>query len=120
VNGNGNGQKKKRRKRIIIISAIVLVFVLIAGAAVLYSSNLFGAKTNPSQPTPSPSNKPGGPGPTPSAPPKPEMVKIEGGTFQMGLNDVPTKSLYDLSQTPARSVSVNTFWIDKTEVTNAE
>jgi formylglycine-generating enzyme required for sulfatase activity len=48
------------------------------------------------------------------------MVKIEGGTFQMGINDVPTKSLYDLSQTPARSVDVKTFWMDKTEVTNAE
>jgi len=103
-----------------IILGIVAVFVvvLIAGAAVLYSSNLFGAKTTP--PQPSPSSTPVGPGTTPPASPKPEMVKIDGGTFQMGLNELLTKSVYDLGQYPARSVSVRTFWMDKMEVTNAE
>jgi formylglycine-generating enzyme required for sulfatase activity len=48
------------------------------------------------------------------------MVKIEGATFQMGQSDLPSKSKYDLSQYPARSVDVKTFWMDKTEVTNAE
>jgi formylglycine-generating enzyme required for sulfatase activity len=54
--------------------------------------------------------------------PKNEMVKIEGGTFLMGRNDVPMDSplAFDLNQYPAHSVNVDSFWIDKTEVTNAE
>lgn len=105
-----------------IILGVVAVFVvvLIAGAAALYSSKWLGAKTTPPQPQPSPSSTPVGPGTTPPASTKSEMVKIDGGTFSMGLNDVPTKSPYDLNQYPARSVSVRTFWMDKMEVTNAE
>jgi formylglycine-generating enzyme required for sulfatase activity/serine/threonine protein kinase len=107
---------------IILGVAAVFVVVLIAGAAALYSK--FGAKSNPPQPEVSPSSSPGR-GPSPSASPKtdvvkPEMVKIDGGTFQMGLNNVPTQERYDLSQSPAHPVTVRSFWMDKTEVTNAE
>jgi serine/threonine protein kinase/formylglycine-generating enzyme required for sulfatase activity len=102
-----------------IILGLIAVFavVLIAGAAVLYSSKLFAGKTTPPQPA---SNTPNGPESSSPVSTKPEMVKIAGGTFLMGLNDVPTKSDYDLNQYPARSVNVDTFWMDKTEVTNAE
>jgi len=50
------------------------------------------------------------------------MARVEGGTFQMGRNDVSLNSTkeYDLSQYPERSVQVKTFFMDKTEVTNAE
>jgi len=50
------------------------------------------------------------------------MVKLTGGTFQMGRSDVSPNSenTYDLSQYPARSVPVKSFLMDKTEVTNAE
>jgi formylglycine-generating enzyme required for sulfatase activity len=53
---------------------------------------------------------------------KNEMIKIEGGTFMMGRNDVSLDSqeAFDLSQYPARPVPIQTFWIDKTEVSNAE
>ena len=68
-----------------------------------------------SQPTATPSNTP-----IKAAPVKPEMVRIEGGTFQMGLSEVPTKEPYDIYQTPARAVSIKSFMMDKTEVTNAE
>ncbi|HYX29724.1 MAG TPA: bifunctional serine/threonine-protein kinase/formylglycine-generating enzyme family protein [Pyrinomonadaceae bacterium] len=45
---------------------------------------------------------------------KPDLIEIEGGTFQMGRNDsLPTES-------PAHQVTVNNFAMDKTEVTNAE
>jgi serine/threonine-protein kinase len=45
---------------------------------------------------------------------KPEMIKIPGGNFTMGRNDG------DPSERPAHEIEVKTFWMDKTEVTNAE
>ncbi len=105
---------------IILGVAGLFVIVLIAGTVALYSTNWFGDKTTEqgeiSQPTPD------GPTASPTPPPllKPEMVRIEGGTFQMGLVNVPTKTSYDLGQTPSRAVKVKSFWMDKTEVTNAE
>jgi formylglycine-generating enzyme required for sulfatase activity len=44
----------------------------------------------------------------------PMMVFIPGGTFEMGRNDGPPQ------ETPAHSVTVKDFFIDNTEVTNAE
>ncbi|HEX8737114.1 MAG TPA: SUMF1/EgtB/PvdO family nonheme iron enzyme [Pyrinomonadaceae bacterium] len=58
--------------------------------------------------------------PTPtvaSTPPieiKTEMVKIEGGKFKMGRNDGAPQ------EQPEHEVEVPPFWLDKTEVTNAE
>jgi serine/threonine protein kinase len=49
-----------------------------------------------------------------SVPVKSEMVKITGGTFEMGRNDGRE------NEQPAHSVTVEDFWMDKTEVTNAE
>lgn len=98
------------------VAGLVIV-VLVAGVAILYSTNWFGGKTTANQPTPSPAASPGL---SPPALPKPEMVKVEGGTFQMGLAEVPTRNPYDLGQHPARAVTVKSFWMDKTEVTNAE
>lgn len=43
----------------------------------------------------------------------PGMVRVEGGTFMMG------DTLYP-EEGPLREVSVETFWMDRTEVTNAE
>jgi serine/threonine protein kinase/formylglycine-generating enzyme required for sulfatase activity len=45
---------------------------------------------------------------------KPEMAEIPGGTFQMGWNKGP------LGEEPAHPVAVQSFFMDKTEVTNAE
>lgn len=64
----------------------------------------------------------GGPGasPTPVSSPgvdetiKPDLVEIPGGIFQMGRNDGP------LQETPAHKVTVASFFMDRTEVTNAE
>lgn len=97
---------------IIIVVVVVLLGGLIATGAFLYSRRP-AAKTPPTSPTPSGSQ-------TPITPFKPEVARIEGGTFQMGLNNTATESLFDLSQFPAHSVTVGSFWIDKTEVTNSE
>lgn len=45
---------------------------------------------------------------------EPKMVRVEGGTFQMGSNDGSS------DEKPVHSVSVSTFYIGKYEVTQAE
>ncbi|HVQ39551.1 MAG TPA: bifunctional serine/threonine-protein kinase/formylglycine-generating enzyme family protein [Pyrinomonadaceae bacterium] len=60
-------------------------------------------------------NNNGNPGASPTpAPIKAELIEIPGGTFQMGRDDGP------LQEAPAHSVTVPSFLMDKTEVTNAE
>ncbi len=56
----------------------------------------------------------------PTAETKNQMVLIQGGNFQMGRSDVPTGDLVWQNQFPAHPVSVNSFYISKTEVSNAE
>ena len=46
--------------------------------------------------------------------PKPELVAIDGGTFQMGRDNGPPQ------ETPAHAIKVQAFLMDRTEVTNAE
>lgn len=49
------------------------------------------------------------------------MVAVGGGTFMMGRDDVfPSNRSWDLIQYPAHPVSIKSFFIDRTEVTNAE
>jgi iron(II)-dependent oxidoreductase len=45
---------------------------------------------------------------------KPDLVEIPGGTFQMGRNDGPPQ------ERPEHSATVQKFYMDRTEVTNAE
>ena len=47
---------------------------------------------------------------------KTEMVFIEGGTFQMGGDNEQARA----DELPKVTTKVNSFWIDKTEVTNAQ
>ena len=71
-----------------------------------------------------------GPGPTSSpeatATPDERMVKIDGGSFMIGRNDVSMDTTnrddfsYEVIQYPANPKTVKTFWMDKTEVTNEE
>jgi serine/threonine-protein kinase len=51
-----------------------------------------------------------------------EMVEIAGGEFMMGRSDVPleTATAYDLNQWPAHRVAVDSFFIARNELTNAE
>ncbi len=51
---------------------------------------------------------------------KADMVALSGGTFQMGRSDVSPTNLSETNQYPAHGVTVKAFYMDKTEVTNAE
>ena len=50
----------------------------------------------------------------PSKPPQPGMVWVPGGTFRMGSED------HYPEEAPVHSVSVDGFWMDKFQVTNAQ
>ena len=117
-------EPRKLTTLVIVGMAALAVVILIGGAAVLYTSGWFAKKPNePPQKPPEKAASPAEKGPSPEnreTPPKPEQVKIEGGTFEMGLKDVSGKTPYDLGQYPAHQVTVKSFWMDKTEVTNAE
>jgi formylglycine-generating enzyme required for sulfatase activity len=51
--------------------------------------------------------------------PKSDMMDVTGGSFMMGRNDISTAS-QSYNQWPAHSVTVRSFQLDRTEVTNAE
>ena len=51
---------------------------------------------------------------------KEKMVLITGGAFQMGRDDVDSNEYLYGVQSPAHLVSVDSFYIDRTEVTNQE
>jgi formylglycine-generating enzyme required for sulfatase activity len=89
---------KRRLGSVAGIAAAVIVLLLGAGGIGAYF--IFRSKSPTVDPTP----------PTFKA----ELMAIEGGTFEMGRNAGPPQ------ETPAHSVRVGSFLMDKTEVTNAE
>ena len=96
------------QKRSALPLALIVLAVLILGGGVggylLYRSR----SVIPAGP-----NKPRQPDGTDVAI-KPDLVEIPGGTFQMGRNDGPP------TEAPAHPATVTPFFMDKTEVTNAE
>jgi formylglycine-generating enzyme required for sulfatase activity len=54
----------------------------------------------------------------PSSDTEAQMILVEGGSFEMGRNDVPKTDLVWGNQYPAHTVPVKSFSIDKTEVSN--
>jgi formylglycine-generating enzyme required for sulfatase activity/serine/threonine protein kinase len=107
--------QKKSFPRIYIGAALL---VLLLGSAGLY---FLTRRTPESKPQQSPQTtatgegaKPGGGATGPSTVPAREMVFITGGRFQMGRNDGPAQ------ENPMHTVTVKPFYIDKTEVTNAQ
>jgi formylglycine-generating enzyme required for sulfatase activity/serine/threonine protein kinase len=112
--GRSDEEKKSSLPKVLIASLLTLV--LLGGGLGVYflvlrkSQPSIGANTNTGE-------KPGNPGngTNPQQPViKPEMVAIPGGTFQMGRNTGTPP------ETPAHPVTVGSFSMDKTEVTNAE
>jgi formylglycine-generating enzyme required for sulfatase activity len=101
---------KQKSNSLLLIGAVVVLAVVVGGGIGGYL--LLRSKTTAT----------GGPGasPTPATTPGPDetikadLVEIPGGTFQMGRNDGP------LQETPAHQISVGSFFMDRTEVTNAE
>jgi serine/threonine protein kinase/formylglycine-generating enzyme required for sulfatase activity len=117
-------EPRKLTTLVIVGVAALAVVMLLGGAAVIYTSGWL-AKNPIEQPQKPPEKAPGpaekAPGPeNQETAPKPELLRIEGGAFEMGLKDVPGKTPYDLGQYPAHQVNVKSFWMDRTEVTNAE
>jgi formylglycine-generating enzyme required for sulfatase activity len=98
-------QSKSNSK--LLIGAVILIVLLVGGGTIAYFMMRSNTTAGPGNATPTPVA-------SPEAPIKPELVEIPGGTFQMGRNDGP------LQETPAHPISVQSFFMDKTEVTNAE
>ena len=100
-----------------LVLGLIAVFALLAisGAGVggAYMAGLLPwGKTGPS---PSPGVTPeASPGNTAPPDAKPEMVQIPAGMFQMGSNEGDPKAQ------PQHPVNVQSFWMDKTEVTDDE
>jgi formylglycine-generating enzyme required for sulfatase activity len=73
--------------------------------------------TTPS-PTPTPSHTPTPTNTSTSEPPKPPMVEVLAGEFRMGSAETDPHAQPD--DPPQSMVSVDTFWIDKYEVSNEQ
>jgi formylglycine-generating enzyme required for sulfatase activity len=95
--------KSKSPLMLIVVAAIV---VLVLGGVGITAFVLL----RPNQTT-QVVNKPPVEEPTPD---KADLVQIDGGSFDMGRNSGPAQ------ERPAHSIQVPTFYMDKTEVTNAE
>ena len=97
--------KRKGPPPLLYIGAVVFVFVLAGVGLTAYLMLRPAAATF--DPTPSP---------TPVIPPtaKAELLPINGGTFMMGRKSGPPQ------ETPAHAVTVETFSMDRTEVSNTE
>jgi formylglycine-generating enzyme required for sulfatase activity len=107
------GDKKNVVK---IISAVVAVAVIGAAVFGLWWYAVGGSKARPAPakveaPVPQP---PVPPQPTGPPPPPEGMVRVDGGTVTIGRN------VGDPLEQPAHSAAVEAFFIDRTEVTNAE
>lgn len=97
------------------LGGLMLLFVLGGlGIGSAYMLGVFGGKpvdpgnvANTATPTPNGTA-------TPVTPQKAEMAQITGGSFQMGREDGRE------NEKPEHTREVATFWMDKTEVTNAE
>jgi formylglycine-generating enzyme required for sulfatase activity len=97
-------RSKRSNTKLIFIALAVLGVVVLAGIGVT-SYLAFGPRTPGADATPSPAV-------TPVA--KADLAVIGGGTFMMGRDTGPSE------QTPAHSVTVQPFMMDRTEVTNAD
>lgn len=101
---------QKSRSPVIFIGGAVLILLLVVGGIAGYLM-LRPKPPTGQQVTPANTNV----GPTPETDvTKPDLVEIPGGTFMMGRNDGP------LQEQPAHAVTVRAFYMDRTEVTNAE
>jgi eukaryotic-like serine/threonine-protein kinase len=103
------------------ISPVILGLIGVAGVLLLasvglisaYQLGVFGGRNVVGvNATPPANNNTNAETPPPTT--KAEMVQIPGGRFRLGRNGG------DALEGPENEVEVNTFWIDKTEVTNAE
>jgi serine/threonine-protein kinase len=93
-----------------LVGGIVLVVLLLAGGGTAY----FLTRSKPTSPVVGQTTPPTNPTNNLNGSIKADLVAIPGGTFQMGRNDGPPQ------ERPEHSVTVPAFFMDRTEVTNAE
>jgi len=109
MTGGYPGQKKSPT----LIIVIALVLVVLAGAGVggyfIFRPKPVVVTNGNTNTGPTGPNVPSDPGQV-----KTELVEIPGGEFQMGRNDGPPQ------ESPQHIQKVDSFFMDKTEVTNAE
>jgi formylglycine-generating enzyme required for sulfatase activity/ribosomal protein L40E len=111
-----------QNKAPMLVSIIAAVLVVTVGAFVLWWFLFSGSKLEPSKPEvvvnpPAPVETPPAPPrpPEPAKPVVPEgMVFVPGGDYTIGRDDG------DAIARPAHAVTLSPFFIDRTEVTNAE
>ena len=118
----GDGRKRARGKFVFLVPALLaLFFFAITSFHFLSSPALAG--TNPSASAgvafgPTVPNKQPAPRPAPNG-----MVWIPGGEFSMGAQDPPEMNMVGMQATtdsrPIHRVYVDGFFMDKTDVTNA-
>ena len=107
--------KKSGLSPILIGVGALLLLFMVGGVGIIgaYMSGLIGGGSDPgnavNNATPTPAATA-----TPASGLKADMVEIPGGSFKMGRNDGRD------NEKPEHDVQVQTFWMDKTEVTNAE
>ena len=109
--------KKKGFFSPLVLGAIALFGLIALGGVGIGGAYMAGVFRKPitapgvnNSPTTSPTPTPGGT----TADVKAEMIPIPAGMFQMGRDDGDPKSK------PAHPVNVQSFWMDKTEVTDGE
>jgi len=95
----------------LILIAVILTVIIIGAALGIF---MIGSKSDSTTQTETVPDRPGVSNNTEVKSTKLEMIAIPGGTFQMGRDDGPQQ------ESPAHSVTVSDFSMDKTEVTNAE
>jgi formylglycine-generating enzyme required for sulfatase activity len=94
----------------LLIGGIALVVLLVVGGGAAY----FVTRSKPASTGVVPTTQPTNPISNPKRGTKADLVEIPGGTFQMGRNDGPPQ------ERPEHTVTVQKFYMDRTEVTNAE
>jgi len=104
---------KKRFFSPLVLGVIGLFALLALGGVSLggaYMAGFIGGGRTGATPTPTVTASPGNTPP----PFKAELIPIPGGTFTMGRNDATE------TERPEHQETVKGFWMDKTEITNAE
>jgi serine/threonine-protein kinase len=100
---------KAKSNAMLIIGAVVLFVLLVGGGTGAYLMMRSRATTGPNI-----NGNNSTPAPTSETLPKADLAEIPGGTFEMGRNDGPPQ------ERPEHTVTVQKFFMDRTEVTNAE
>ena len=95
---------------ILLIGGMALVLLLLVGGGAAY----YLTRPKPASTVVGPPAQTTNPSSNPTAGIKADLVEIPGGTFQMGRNDGPPQ------ERPEHTATVQTFYMDRTEVTNAE